>query len=239
MNDKVYLHEYIDIILQGRAKYFEHMTAGWAKYLAHNRPMRCFGVWGTLGSTARWPEVINLWEYDGWDAIAEVFRIEADNPHMQDADLVKWWGEAAKYRSGGFDRILVPAAYSPTIEQVCKDKNIVGAKVFYHERIQVAPGQAKTYLSMLEDEWLAPAKQIGLHLTGAYRTAMRNDSEVFLIWAIRDWQTWANVEKANDADPRVATWRRRTQGMAIDWLSHCMVSAPLSPTQIGKQPTAS
>ena len=71
MNEKIYLHEIIDIILQGRPKYFHHMTAGWGPTGRAERGMQCVGVWGTLGSTARWPEVINLWEFDGWDAIAK------------------------------------------------------------------------------------------------------------------------------------------------------------------------
>lgn len=236
MNECIYIHEYIDIILQGRPNYMHHMTKGWADGFGKERPMKCYAVWGTLGSTARWPECINIWECPSWDGIAENFGIEVGHPSMQDPSLKIWWDEAQKYRSGGFDRLLIPAPYSPTVDQFCKDKNVVGAKVYYHERIQIAPGQAKTYLSMLEQEWVPVAKDLGLHLVGAFRTAMRNDSECFVIWAMRDWPTWARVEKAYESDPRVAVWRRRTQGLAIDWMNHLLVSAPLSPTQTGKQP---
>jgi len=31
-------------------------------------------------------------------------------------------------------------------------------------------------------------------------------------------------------------WRARTQGLALDWENFLMCSAPLSPTQTGKQP---
>ena len=116
------------------------------------------------------------------------------------------------------------------------NNDIVGSKVFYHERINIVPGQAKSYLSMLEQEWIPVAKDLGLHLVGAYRTAMRNDSECFAIWAMREWKDWANYEKAQERDARVAQWRRRTQGVAVDWTSHLMISAPLSPTNTGKAP---
>jgi hypothetical protein len=236
MNEKIYLHEIIDIILQGRPKYFHHMTTVWGPVGRKERNMLCVGVWGTLGSTARWPEVINLWEFDGWDGIAANFAHEVGGPTMQDPNLKVWWDEAQKYRSGGFDRLLIPAPYCPTVADICKDGNIVGAKVFYHERIAIQPGQAKGYLSAVEQEWRPVAKELGLHLTGAYRTAMRNDSECILIWAIRDWPAWARVEKAYESDPRVAVWRRRTQGLALDWFNSLMISAPASTTQTGVVP---
>ena len=89
MNNKVYIHEYIDIILQGRPAYMHHMTKGWgSKGRDPKRNMLMVGVWGTLGSTARWPEVINLWEHDGWHGIAKCFKHETGNPLMQDPELL-------------------------------------------------------------------------------------------------------------------------------------------------------
>jgi len=155
---------------------------------------------------------------------------------MQDPKLKAWWDVAQNYRSGGFDRLIIPAGYSPTVDEFCKNPKVVGAKVFYHERIQIQPGQAKSYLSMLEQEWLPVANSLNMHLVGAFRTAMRNDSECIVVWAIPTWDNWADVEIAYERDARVAVWRRATQGLAIDWLNHLMVSAPLSPTQTGKQP---
>ena len=32
---------------------------------------------------------------------------------------------------------------------------------------------------------------LGLQLLGAFRTAMRNDSECIVIWGIREWEQWA------------------------------------------------
>lgn len=236
MNDKVYIHEYIDIILQGRPAYMNHMTQGWGRGFGKHRPMKCFGVWGTLGSTARWPECINMWELDGWDGMAANFAIEISNPTMQEPALKEWWDEAQKYRSGGFDRLIVPTKNSLTVDEMCKDKAIIGAEVFYHERVQVVPRKAKSYLSMVEQEWVPVAKELGLNYVGGYRTAMRNDSEVFLIWAIRTWKQWGQYEMAVENDPRVEKWRDRTDGTAIDWISHLMCSAPLSPTRTGQQP---
>ena len=71
---------------------------------------------------------------------------------------------------------------------------------------------------------------------GAYRTAMRNDDEVFMIYAIKEWKTWADIEIAYEDDPKVFAWRARTQSLALSWENFLMCSAPLSPTQTGKQP---
>ena len=69
MNSKVYIHELIDIIGANRARYMHHMTANWCPTAREERNMSCFGVWGTVGSTGRWPEVVNLWELEGWDGL--------------------------------------------------------------------------------------------------------------------------------------------------------------------------
>lgn len=66
MNDKVYIHEFVDIRDQGRAKYMQHMTANWSPIAQEERNQKCFGVFGTVGSTGRWPEVVNMWEEEAW-----------------------------------------------------------------------------------------------------------------------------------------------------------------------------
>ena len=45
MNDKVYIHELIDIIGHNRARYMHHMTANWVPVAIEERNQLCFGVW--------------------------------------------------------------------------------------------------------------------------------------------------------------------------------------------------
>ena len=89
MNSKVYIHEFIDIIGHNRARYMQHMTANWGPIGREERNMLCFGVWGTVGSTGRWPEVVNLWELDGWDALAANFAHELSGASLQDDSLAE------------------------------------------------------------------------------------------------------------------------------------------------------
>ena len=67
---RVYSHEFVDVVGTARAKYQHHMTANWCPEAGPLRRQSCFGVFSVVGSTGRWPQVVNLWEYDGWEALA-------------------------------------------------------------------------------------------------------------------------------------------------------------------------
>ena len=160
VNEKVYIHEFIDIIGQNRAKYMHHMLANWSPIGQEERHQLCWGVFGEVGSTRRWPEVVNIWEEDGFEGLAGSFAIELNNPTLQDPKLAKWWAEAANYRSGGYDRILVPAPWMPTIEQLC-DRGVHG-EVFAHEMYQTHQGGAGDFLQAVADESIASARALRL-----------------------------------------------------------------------------
>src|SRR4029078_4948795 len=118
VSSKVYIHEFIDIIGHNRARYMHHITANWGPIGREERNMLCFGVWGTVGSTGRWPEVVNMWELDGWDGLAANFEQQLSHPTMQDPAPAEWWAVAATLRRGGFDRIVEPAPWARPIEEL-------------------------------------------------------------------------------------------------------------------------
>src|SRR3954453_849570 len=99
VNDRLYIHEFIDIIGHHRADYMHHMTANWSPMAWAERRQRCFGVWGTVGSPGRWPEVCNLWEEeDGFAGMARSFGHELGHPTLQDPSLAEWWAKAQQFR---------------------------------------------------------------------------------------------------------------------------------------------
>ena len=55
MNNRVYIHEFIDIIGHNRANYMQHMTANWGPIGQEERNQLCYGVWALVGSTGLWP----------------------------------------------------------------------------------------------------------------------------------------------------------------------------------------
>ena len=234
MNRKVYIHEIIDIVGHNRANYMHHMTANFSPIAQDERHQLCYGVWGVVGSTNRWPQVVNLWEEDGFQGLASSFRHEFNHPTLQDPKLAKWWAEAAKFRSGGFDRLLVPAPWTRTIEELCSDG--VRGETYAHERILVPPGRSAEFLELVRTRAISVHERYGWELAGAWETAMVDDSECVLLWAIATWEHWAQFEAAQRADPKLVAWRAEAREVALSSDRFLLVDAPLSPFRTGRQP---
>jgi hypothetical protein len=229
VNDKVYIHEFISITKQNRARYMHHMAANWSPIAQEQRHQLCYGVWGVVGSTGAWPQVVNLWEEDGFDGLAESFRLELGNATLQDPALARWWAAAADLRSGGVDRLLVPHPDTLPIESLCAAG--VSGEVYAHELIRVDPGTARLFL----DEAVSGASTSGWRLTGAWWTAMHNLDECVLLWTIPSWESWATVERdlSHGRDmllPDVGSAIRGRERILL-------VDAPLSPLRTGRQPS--
>jgi hypothetical protein len=234
VNDKVYIHEFVDIIGHNRAKYMHHMTANWVPTAIAERNMQCFGVWATVGSTGRWPEVVNMWELDGWDGLAVNFGHELQGTGLQDPALVEWWSVAAQLRRGGLDRIVVPMPWSPTIDELV-EQGTRGA-VYAHELVTLPVGTIGRFLEAVDEVGRDTLAQFGLHLVGAFRVAMRNDDEAIVIWAVTSWEAWAEYEQAWEGD-RLSAWRARLVALGAVVHRTLLVDAPLAPLRIGRQPT--
>jgi hypothetical protein len=230
----VYIHEFIDIIGHNRARYMHHITANWGPIGREERNMLCFGVWGTVGSTGRWPEVVNMWELDGWHALAENFSHELSAASLQDDSLAEWWAVAADMRRGGVDRILVPEMWSPTSEELTSAG--VNGLAYAHELVTLPAGNARDFLEALREIGVPAISDLGMRAIGAYRVAMTNDSEAIVIWTIPDWATWADFEQAWDGGG-LAAWRTHLVGLGADVRRTLMVDAPLSPLRLGRQPS--
>lgn len=195
--------------------------------------MLCFGVWGTVGSTGRWPEVVNLWELDGWDGLVASFAHELASPSLQDPALAEWWGRAAELRRGGVDRIVVPEQWSPTIEELTA-AGVKGA-VYAHELVTVPVGTVRAFLDALGEAGRPAVEALGARCVGAFRVAMTNDGEAIVLWAFPSWEAWANFEQAWDG-AALAPWRARLTAMGTDVRRTLLVDAPLSPMRAGRQP---
>jgi hypothetical protein len=225
-NDKLYIHEFVDIIGHNRANYMHHMTANWSPIAQEERAQLCYGVWGIVGTTRDWPSVLNLWEEDGFDGMAASFRHEFGSATLQDPKLAKWWAEAAKYRSRGTDRLLVPAPWTRTIAELCADG--VRGEVYAHEQFTTTPGGAAELLDRAAHA--APLLgEYGWILAGAWETAMTGGSEVFLLWAIPTWEQWAAAEKAERADTALGRRRRAFYPRTISAHRFLLVDAESLP----------
>jgi hypothetical protein len=230
----VYIHELIDIIGPNRAKYMHHMTANWCPIAREERNQLCYGVWGTVGSTGRWPEVVNLWELDGWEGLADNFAHELSHPGMQDPSLAEWWSVAAGLRSGGFDRILEPADWAAPIDDLVARG--AGGAFYAHELFSVAPGLAPALLEAIGDSGRTAAADLGVGLLGGFRAAMADDSEAIAIWTFPDWPTWVAYERAWSPTGAMGSWRQSLIDLGARFRRTLMIDAPLAPLRTGRQP---
>jgi hypothetical protein len=235
VNDRIYIHEFIDIRGHNRANYMHHMTANWSPSAQEERHQLCYGVWAVLGSTAAWPQTVNMWEEDGWDGLASSFALEAVGRGAQDPKLEKWWATASDFRRGGFDRIVVPAPWTRTIEELCAEG--VRGQVYAHELVKVRPGAAADLLEHARDAAVPALTRHGWELTGAFTTAMVNDDEAILLWAIPTWEDWAEGERAATIEDDLIAWRSGVRDLVTLWHRILLVDAPLSPFRTGRQPS--
>ena len=176
-----------------------------------------------------------MWELDGLDGIAKGFALEGSGTGAYDPVLEKWWAKAAEFRRGGIDRIVIPAPWTSTIDELLAAG--VSGTCYAHELVTVHPGATTELLDRVRDRGVAVYEALGWELVGAYRVAMANDDECVLIWAIPTWADWVRGEQANlAADSTVTHWRRSLDDIVTDWQRILMVDAPLSPLRTGRQP---
>lgn len=232
----VYIHEYIDITGHNRARYQQHMTANWVPTALEERGQRCLGVWSVVGSTGEWPQVLNMWELDGWEGLVRNLEVELGGGRDQDPSLAEWWAAAASLRRGGTDRIVVAEPGTRGVEALIADG--VRGTAYAHELYTVPPGRAPDLLAMVEGDLRPRYEAFGLGHVGSYRVAMVNDAEAIVLWSIPDFASWAELERAALAGGGgLGDWKRSAVALGADWRRILLVDAPLSPLRIGRQPS--
>ena len=234
-NEKVYIHEFIDITGANRARYMHHMTANWVPIAIEERNQLCYGVWGTVGSTGRWPEVVNLWELEGWEGLTANFEHELSHASLQDPSLAEWWRTAADLRRGGTDRIVVPAPWTRTITELVGDG--VRGMAYAHEVVSTPAGGSTGFLGRLAGSGRAAVEALGLTLVGAFDVAMVHGTEAIVIWAIPDWPSWTRYEAAWLPDGALVEWNASLRDAGTTVRRTLMIEAPLSPMRLGRQPS--
>ena len=143
----LFLHEYIDINGMHQWDYMEHtrQQSGDEKV-----DFELLGTWYTMGITARWPQVVNIWEipggWDGWYGKVDRLGLK----RATNVTLNAWWKQAFEYRSGGFDRLLGAVPGCPNIESLQRDD--VRGSLFVHELTEVEPGTPLDYHAAVREE---------------------------------------------------------------------------------------
>jgi hypothetical protein len=219
MSERLYLHEVIDVVGQGAVPYMEH-TLAFDAASTTDRGLELFGTWYVMGTTGRWPQVVNLWTVvDGWDG----WRRLCDRTNLRreaNAELNAWWDEAYRHRTGGFDRLFAGAPGCPDLTTLVND-GVAGA-LFVHELSEVPPGGALEYLAAVRDVRAPVMAERGHSLVGLYRSVF-TDTEVCTLWA-------------TDLDSHVALqrdggdgWPAPARDLCRRWREELLIPCPGTP----------
>ena len=227
-NRCLYLHEVIDIVGTGSEPYKAHTGARGIARTDGGAPL--VGTWQQSGSTGRWPVVVNLWEMTGWDHWARILERQYTRASGQSPELKRWWALATRYRSGGFDRILEPAPFSPTRLQLV-ERGVRGA-VQVQEIATVPAGGAERYLDAVATHWARPAARRGLTLAGAWTTAMHG-GETVLLWSLPSFQALTDHLGSIGRDAASRRWLARARGLRTRWYETALVPSVWCVTHPG------
>lgn len=222
----LYLHEVVDIVGENAVPYMERSVLGFDTRTA-DRGLRLWGTWYVMGSTGRWPQVVNLWEMaEGWRDWERLCR-STNLRREANPELATWWREAYERRSGGFDRLLQPHEGTRTLADLATEP--VKGSVFVHELTQVRPGAGPDYLAATREEWAPVRAEHGHVLVGLFEVVM-TDTEVCTVWAttLEDHVAFGEATTAG-TDDRVARWRDRARAFTTRWREELMIPCPGTP----------
>ena len=233
VNDKVYIHEFIDIIGHNRANYMHHMTANWCPMAQEERNQLCFGVWGIVGSTRGWPEVVNMWEERA---------STASRPRSASSSVTRRCRTRSSPSGGPRRRATAVTASTacscrrrgPARSASCRRRR--ARRGLRPRAIHVPLGTARDFLEIVAEEAIPVYEEFGWMLFGAFVTSMVNESECFLHWAIPTWESWAENLHAERKDSALQRWRRAPtssarSGTASSWSMPAVADAHRPPAR--------
>lgn len=216
-HEQLFLHEVIDIVGRGGRAYMEH-TVGFDAAATTASGLVLVGTWEVVGTTGRWPQVVNLWEIDGWDGWARLAQ-RTNIDKAANAALAQWWDEAYQRRTGGVDRLLRGVPGCPTRAEL--RARGVGGNWFVHELSQVQPGSGSEYLAATLADRVPAMAERGIALVGLYDSVL-TDTEVCTVWAT---DLAAHTALLRDGDP----WRAIARRWCTRWREELMTPGPGSP----------
>ena len=217
MNPYIYLHEIIRTVPGREEPYLASVLS------LHFEPTRgpreerdVLGQFRSIQTSGAWPIGINIWEKT-WagqtDDLVTQFQDSRRDTKMED-----WWNRNLHLRRGGYDRLLIPTEYSPTLADLVA-RGVTG-EVFWHEIAWLPFGEPRRYLDALGEQLLAALDEFGLHLVGAFRVAMR-PRQVLTIIGAPEWSClgeYLNAATSHDGVKRWNEYRANTVDHAEELL---------------------
>jgi hypothetical protein len=168
---------------------------------SHREGRAAFGQFRSLETSGTWPRAVNIWE-NTWAGQTEDL-ITQFRDTRRDVVMEEWWNRNLHLRRGGYDRILVPAPYSPTLADL--EARSVAGEVFWHEILWLPFGETRRYLEAVERELMPAIEHLDLVLVGAFRVAMR-PRQVLTIVGAREWNQLGALLEGSNREPALQRW---------------------------------
>ena len=162
-NEKVYIHELVDIIGSNRAKYMHHMSAVWAAVRRDHGS--CNWRVGRGRYHGQLALAVNMWEHDGWEGLAFHLGYEASGKKPdQNSSLGKM--EPKKPTGGTRPPIRTAVATDPGSDVVDALGRGTGGRrcaggLYAHERIWTDRNRSSDYIKLAEDHGVAATRHTG------------------------------------------------------------------------------
>jgi hypothetical protein len=200
---RIYLHEFMRTVPGREEPYMASVLAVVQRPGRKGSPdhHRQLGLFRTADTSGPFPFVINIWEHTARSQAAALERQFADA--HRDRAMEDWWNRNLHLRRGGYDRILIPSAYTPDAASL--ERAGVRGRVFLHEILWLPLGAADDYLAALEGQFIPLARRFNWQLVGAYRVSQR-PRQVLTLFALRDWSDLAGLLAARAQDAELRRW---------------------------------
>jgi hypothetical protein len=201
VNPNIYLHEIIRTVPGREEPYLASVLSIHDEPTRRDRGRGAFAQFRSVETSGPWPCGINIWE-NTWAGQTEDLVSQFQDA-QRDVAMEEWWNRNLHLRRGGYDRLLVPAPYSPTLAELVA-RGVTG-EVFLHEILWLPFGEPAHYLDQLEHELMPAYERFGLDLVGAFRVAMRPRQVVTIVGA-REWSRLGALFRESERDPALRQW---------------------------------
>jgi hypothetical protein len=161
----IYLHETVDCISGKMDEYFQGLYDEAVPFLVDWK-MHLVGMYQVNYSSGVWPQAVALWEIADWETYAWQMKTAPLNKGNN-----RYMNLAVKWRTGGFDRLLLPLPWAPRPPTPPVFKSTEA--VFFHHTYAVRPGEARRFLASVRENILPKLAAAELTLEGFWRTAFR------------------------------------------------------------------
>lgn len=202
MNPNLYLHEIVRTVPGREEPYLASVLSLHHEPARRGRGHDAFAQFRSVPTSGAWPCGINIWE-NTWEGQSEDLVRQFEDA-KRDRVMEEWWNRNLHLRRGGYDRMLIPAAYSPTLADL--ESGGVRGEVFLHEILWLPFGEPLRYLDAFERRLLPELARLGLDLVGAFRVAMR-PRQVVTILGAREWSGLGRFLDLSGSDPELRGWQ--------------------------------